>query len=52
VQESVKAFAYMRRDTKEKELNALFSGDCDPSLALLRYFCGIILRNLSEQLTT
>ncbi|XP_047080896.1 peptide chain release factor PrfB2, chloroplastic-like isoform X2 [Lolium rigidum] len=30
VQEYMKALADMRRDIKEKELNALFSGDRDP----------------------
>jgi hypothetical protein len=30
VQESMRALADMRRDAKEKELNALLSGDHDP----------------------
>jgi hypothetical protein len=51
VQESMKALADMRRDRKDKELDAFFQEIVTLTLASLRYICGIILRNLSEEFT-
>lgn len=51
VQEYMKALADMRRDRKDKELDAFFQEIVTLTLASLRYICGIILRNLSEELT-